>query len=454
MLDQSFSSENFRRIWDLRIRRGEDLARYFPAVASSIADLEDARRSLRMSVSGTGGVRSRGANELVDQYELAKVKRDDVLRDQLSMIALEVNNRIDKGNFNVGFKPSKVVRGKQTYRIDRRDPASYFICRQVEQNLKSAFHLKPPNRGLVAEQLFLALNDRTQKFVMRTDIKAFFESIPHDQLRQLLRRTPGLSRTTSRFVDALLLEHETWTGSPIGLPRGLGISTALAEAFLSQLDDVLSNQQGVTFYARYVDDIVLVFAAGHHHGPGDARKLVVRGCIKSIGLSLNAGKTQYLLLPAASAAKRKRLSYLGYEFDVSAFPVSVDISANRAKRYRERIESSFAAHGGVKGDASADRILIDRMRFLAGNTRLSNNKRQALVGIYFSNSLLSTPSSRILALDVCYKKVLASAALPPSLHAEMSAISFAEGFKHRKYSVFSPKRLQQIVRVWKYSDET
>lgn len=454
MIDQSFSTENFRRIWDLRIRRGEDLARYFPDIASSIMDVDEARQSLRKAASSwTSTPESMMTGNPADLYERAKLKRDQLLRDQLARLALEVNSRIDKGNFKVGFKPSKVVRGKQTYRIDRGDAASYFICRQVELNLKSSFRLRPPNRGLVADQLFRALNDKTHKFIVRTDIKAFFESIPHDRLRLLLRRTAGLSRTTSRFVDALLAEHEAWTGAQVGLPRGLGISTALAEAYLSQLDDALSNQPGVTFYARYVDDIIIIFANNHHHGPVDVRKKIVRDQIKSIGLSMNPRKTQYITTPPTDASGRRRLSYLGYEFDITTYPLKVDISMKRAARYRRRIEMAFQAHGGASADPSVDRMLFDRIRFLAGNTRLSNNKRQALVGIYFSNSLMRDPSARMTGLDTYYRRTLSSASLPATLQSKLAGISFVEGFERRTYCVFSPKRLQQIVKIWKHNEE-
>jgi len=239
----------------------------------------------------------------------------------------------------------------------------------------------------------------------------------------------------------------------VGLPRGLGISTALAEAYLSQLDDALSNQPGVTFYARYVDDIIIVFANNHHHGPVDMRKKMVRDQIRSIGLSMNPRKTQYIATPPANAAGRKRLSYLGYEFDITTFPVAVDISRKRAERYRRRIEMAFQAHDVSAADPSVDRMLFDRIRFLAGNTRLSNNKRQALVGIYFSNSLLRDPSARIAGLDTHYRRTLSSAGLPAPLQSELTGISFAEGFRRRTYYVFSPKRLQQIVKIWKHNEE-
>lgn len=454
MPDQSFSAENFKRIWDLRTRRGEDLGSYFPKISAASDELRTASADLKARLrllrpeDAEFDVQAARYSKLKDS---SKLHRDQLVAEHMVGVALEANRRIDSGDLKIALHPGRTVGGKVTYQLDPGDAASYFICRQLEINLRYAFDLKPPNRNLAAEQLFLALNDETEKIVVRTDIRSFYESIPHDRLLDILRRSPVLSRTTCRFVDALLNDYAARTGATWGLPRGVGVSAALAEAYLSQLDEEFWGLPDILFYVRYVDDIVVIFGGSQHHPPMHERKREVRERVARTGLSMNAGKTKYLAVSKANGTP-DAFNYLGYEFTINNATVTVDISRQREKRYRQRIKLAFEAYLRSSGTGSSQQTLLDRIKFLSGNTRLSNNKRHALVGIYYSNSLLKSVTPKIQRLDAHLVRQCKLAKLPPATQSRLVGLGFGSGFTNRTFHSFSPRKMQQLVKIWKHHD--
>jgi hypothetical protein len=86
---------------------------------------------------------------------------------------------------------------------------------------------------------------------------------------------------------------------------------------------------------------------------------------------------------------------------------------------------------------SARRILIHRLNFLTGNTRLQNNKANVLIGIYYTNSLLSEPFDDLLELDIFLADEVEANITSSDLKRRLKLFSFLNGFKEKKYVNFS-----------------
>src|SRR5690606_17312509 len=97
-------------------------------------------------------------------------------------------------------------------------------------------------------------------------------------------------------------------------------------------------------------------------------------------------------------------------------------------------------------EKKARKLFVKRLQFLTGNTRLSNNKDNALVGIYFSNRFL-TSHSCLKGLDAFLKSQINSLD-SPTLKKRLEKMSFQEGWTQKKFHKFTPKDLQEIVKVW------
>lgn len=89
-------------------------------------------------------------------------------------------------------------------------------------------------------------------WVLRLDIRRFFDSIPHDQLKAMVAkkvRCEEFRRRVNEIIDSF---------SDPGIGLGSQISQLLAIAYLSELDHYIKERLGVRHYLRYSDDIVMI----------------------------------------------------------------------------------------------------------------------------------------------------------------------------------------------------
>ena len=96
----------------------------------------------------------------------------------------------------------------------------------------------------------------------------------------------------------------------------------------------------------------------------------------------------------------------------------------------------------------AFRNLVARIKFLTGNTRLSNSKSRATTGIYYNNSIVTELSSFEL-LDKFLMERTAELKRA-SLIKRLKPYRFTDGFQTRRFHNFSARELQTIVKAWKH----
>lgn len=165
------------------------------------------------------------------------------------------------------------------------------------------------------------------------------------------------------------------------------------------------------------------------------------------GLTHNVAKTRDFTLPDPNP---KKFEYLGYRFLLKQGRVEISPSAAKVAKYRARMSAAFVDYWREKpvNPKGAFRKLVGRIKFLTGNTRLSNSKSCAVTGIYFNNSI-STLLSSFKLLDKRLKTRIAELKRT-SLQKRLKSLKFTTGFEQRRYHNFSTKELQMIVRAWKH----
>jgi len=135
-------------------------------------------------------------------------------------------------------------------------------------------------------------------WLVEVDIRKFFDTLDHAQLRQLLQRRVRdgvLLRLIGKWLKAGILEDGVWTSSEAGTPQGGVISPLLANVYLHYVLDVWFEQEvkprlkGHAFLVRYADDFVLGFACEE-----DARRVlgVLPKRFGKYGLTLHPEKTR------------------------------------------------------------------------------------------------------------------------------------------------------------------
>ena len=135
------------------------------------------------------------------------------------------------------------------------------------------------------------------RYVLRMDIRKYFESIPHIILKEKLQRE-------LKDEKMLKLIFEVIDATNRGLPLGFYTSQWLSMWYLKDLDHYIKEQCRATHYIRYMDDMI-VFDADKDHLHFILRK--IEDYLEFIGLELNQ-KTQ--IFPLES----RDVDFMGFRF--------------------------------------------------------------------------------------------------------------------------------------------
>ena len=158
--------------------------------------------------------------------------------------------------------------------------------------------------GRSAHQALNAFRDRAMGmqgvWVVEVDIRQFFDTLDHGQLRVMLRkrvRDGVILRLIGKWLNAGVLEGGNLSFPRAGSPQGGVISPLLANVYLHEVLDLWFEQQvkprlkSDAFLTRYGDDFVMGFAR-----EDDARRVleVLPRRFGKYGLELHPQKTQLI----------------------------------------------------------------------------------------------------------------------------------------------------------------
>jgi reverse transcriptase-like protein len=448
MLNQSFSADNFRKILEYENRRGIYLEGvFFPeagAFTNRIKDRMVAIRALqkRKSVLSEEDYRNQLSALNAEKIEL-KAGKERLLSEGLEAASAEVSSR----SFRVQLTRTVHSSGAAVYVADNR-PGTYFAGKQLQQNIRTLYKVKQSNRNEVIRQLKAALDDSFPKYLIRTDFAHFYESIPHDKLIRKLEEDALLEYPSRKIVKQILMAYRSLSGSDAGIPRGVGVSAYLAELFMRQFDRGVGENHEVVFYARYVDDVIVVFSPHPSSAVGSFLPFL-KDQAGRLGLSLNLDPKKTFERDLAVGGKYG-FDYLGYNISVGDGPVRIGLSRRRMQKYKGRIRICFASYrtAAKAGEKKARKLLVKRIRFLTGNVILHNSKRSVMIGVFYSNSLLSS-SRELDPLDKYLAAQVNSMASDP-LKRRLRKLSFQDGFLKRRFVPLGPGDFSAIMRIWKY----
>lgn len=109
--------------------------------------------------------------------------------------------------------------------------------------------------GVKRVEYFVKRNTRDLEniFCLKMDIQKYFYSIDHSVLKSLIRRKIRCARTL-RLLDIIIDS----TDDP-GIPVGNLTSQLFANIYLNYLDHFIKEVLRIKYYARYMDDMVIVY---------------------------------------------------------------------------------------------------------------------------------------------------------------------------------------------------
>lgn len=450
MLDQMFSAEGFRRIFDMENRRGMDVAgKYFPALGSHTEAIRDKVAQIRE-------LRSQRDQMPQAQFEAALKNARDELKslketksDAIDDLLETTSGRVMKPDFKIAIEARPgpdAPTGKEVYVIDG-SAESFFVVKQLQRNLNRIYGVKQANRSDILQQVRDTLVSRFPFELVRTDISSFYESVDTKRMLDQLDDDQLLSSMSRKFIVQIVKRYQAVSGTTLGIPRGVGVSAYLAELYLRPVDRAVQALPGLVLYARYVDDIIAVFARPPVGKDIGSYKTLISDALANRGLTANPLKTEELDLGVPGP---HTLNYLGYEFRVEHGQCRISPSAAKIVRYLARMDAAFRDYHLTSSISPrrSFREIVARIKFLTGNTKLSNNKASAATGIYYNNSI-ATDISALAKLDAKLKKHIMTIKRP-KLRARLAQFTFTSGFEQRRYHNFSSRELAVIVEAWKH----
>lgn len=446
MLDQSFSSRNFRQIYDLENRRGKNVdRRFFPDLVIASAQISAASERIRTTRSANQGLTTGNLKALLAplyaDLDLKREERESLIDKTMDVVAKEASEQGFQLDLQERIGPKNIT----VYSLPDT-AASFFVGKQLQRNIARLYGVKPGDRRQIVRQVKDLLSTTFDIYIVRTDVSSFYESIDQATLIKELDKDQLLSLASKSHIKCILMKYGALVGGSKGIPRGVGISAFLSELYMRSVDEKVRQIEGVTYYARYVDDIITIFSPTAMCDRSLYLKRVT-DCLASRALALNLSKTKE---GPSIASGSMNFEYLGYEFKLVGGNCELELSTSKAARYKRRIDLSFGCYERESrtDQKCAARRLVTRIKFLTGNTRLVNSKGLAFTGIYYNNSEL-TQLGRLSGLDA-YLNYRIGLLFSAGLQNRLTEHRFKDGFIKRPFYRYSTTQMAAIVEAWKY----
>lgn len=454
MLNQAFTADNFRKIFDEENRKGIYLeGRFWKDLTKASRRLKEISMEFKQMKEDRAHGRISDEEYKTRQIELNRDKQcqQEKKEDFLANEFKKISDEILSDNFDIPLR-KVMLNSKPLYLIPEKCPKFYFALKQIQSNLRTSYKIKQQTRNDIICQLRVFLGDSLEKWLIKADIKNFYESLDQEKIEEKISSDPLLSFTSQKIIYSILEKYNELTGKKIGVPRGIGVSAYLAELYMRDFDRSVSALPGVFYYARYVDDIIVLRTPVLNETHGKTLDFL-KGELGKIGLELNDEKSS----SRSSKDNGKDVEYLGYSFVLpkNKDKLKIEISKKRLDKYKKKIDISFVQYEKdiERRDMKAGKYLYKRIKFLTSNTKLVNNKRNVVVGIYFSNRYVNDHAFLQKLDEYLGTKV---SDVSESLKEEskrswgkISKMKFEDGFRKKEFSRFSRKDFMEITRVWK-----
>ena len=338
------------------------------------------------------------------------------------------------------------------------------ILRKLNDNIKRIYKDEQANRKFIIQQVKTLLNENAPFWIIKTDIKSFYESIDREKIFKKLKNDAMLS-----YYSVLLLkkifENSNIKSSP-GLPRGMNISSTLSEIYMRKFDRWIQRHSDVYYYARFVDDII-IFISNNESALDLYNSLNTN--LEKLSLEINTTKTE--LIEGATfriidkkyekKAVHNKIEYLGYQFYLDKTEpkrenkLRISIADKKVKKIKTRIISSYVDF--IKNQDFD--LLKKRIKFLTGNYGISKSTDGSILkaGVFFNYTHLNNLEV-LKELNVFHKKVIYSK--QGSLGIRLNAIltlgqrdilkknCFVAGHTKKTYNSFSYKEMGLIIKCW------
>ena len=363
----------------------------------------------------------------------------------IEAIGVELGSTIAEGAYRFRIKQSWDL-----YLNGQSKKTMAYLCqnlvlRKLHKNIKRIYAVQQADRNTIVKQMKLLLAENVEMRVIRLDVRHFYESIDRNRILSKLIDDARLSYHSLMLLQSLFNDPAIAAGT--GLPRGLGISAVLSELYMKYYDLDFMKIEGVYYYARFVDDII-VFCSSEA-----SKELAWKYAgeeLAKMGLELKEEKS-YSVDPNQPEAE---FTYLGYTFKKIGNQLNVAIAQKKLNVIKTRLTRTFVRYSK---DRDFDLLKL-RIKFLTGNFTLYNPNTllPIKVGIYF-NYKMANDVSALKELDTYYQRLLhcrtgrlgSAIALTKPRVKELEKYSFDFGYYNHVNHHFTTDQMAKIANCWK-----
>lgn len=350
------------------------------------------------------------------------------------------------------------------------DYESEILLRKLNANLKYFSTSIASSRDNIIKTLKEILIEGVEYNVARYDIKRFYDSVNINKVINTANIELSSSYETKRLIKKFLINHHHNHGG--GLPTGLSLSATLSEIYLNEFDKVMRSFSWVRYYARYVDDIIIITS------PEVTQAIIEGSLIEALPseLSLNegVGKRDFKSLTAKKSTDQWEadFDYLGYNFQIgyikaksnpnktlNARIVNVNISDKKIKLRKSRFISVVRQY--LRDGNYED--FRNRFRLLNSGYVYFDKKKSCfrLAGIIYTYSHIDFPSNSLNSLEKFYKNIISGHKGNLCSRLRLSPLSRSErryflgqsldrNFQNRVHVLLPSKEIARLVECWKY----
>ncbi|GIO38325.1 group II intron reverse transcriptase/maturase [Paenibacillus antibioticophila] len=170
-----------------------------------------------------------------------------------------------------------------------------------------SFGFRPGRSAHMALQKIRQDLEDGYRYVIDADLKAYFDTIPHERLIAKVKETVvdgSVLSLLEKFMKGGIMEGGSFRMNEQGTPQGGVISPLLANIYLHPLDEAMT-ERGHRL-TRYADDFVICCKT--QKGAERVLRSVIKLLEKEMGLKVHPEKTKI------ANSKRESFIFLGHEF--------------------------------------------------------------------------------------------------------------------------------------------
>ena len=172
-------------------------------------------------------------------------------------------------------------------------------------------------------------------YVMKTDVKRYYESIDHTILLKRLDKDiadPFIWRLLVQFVKRSVERGGTFRFIRCGISRGCPLSPVIAAYYLKGLDEQMEGDTRY-FYRRYMDDVIVLAKTRWH----------LRKAVRTVNQHFNQLNVEQAPDKTFIGRIEKGFDFLGYRFGLPELGLAEKTITNAVNKVRQLYEQKQTA---------------------------------------------------------------------------------------------------------------